>query len=288
VTLIELLVAISVVTLLVGVLLPALGHARRAARSLVGGCRQRQVVLTVSLYAADHQGWYPESVATAAMLGRTWRWEEPRMMKACQPRAAGYQCSMASYLRSYLPKAATLSCPSSPRPYPYLEDAWRAGEQWDNPDTSFTDDSVLGSFCFFWNYVGHLTEQQRPFLGPQTDDGRPGCSRLLISDYFGFNHWRSPDAFGSCEHLPHAEVTVETHEAPAYWFRHPQGPPDRTSVHLKLQAGFVDGHVEAYRPGETAVLEVADALDGTTPALSGFGLGAGQFYIPQKAVASPP
>src|SRR3974390_320130 len=105
VTLIELLVVISVVTLLVGVLLPALGHARRAARSLLTAHRQRQIVLAVSLYAADHEGRYPESVAPAAMLGRTWRWQEPRMLKACQPRAAGYRCAMASYLRPYLSKA---------------------------------------------------------------------------------------------------------------------------------------------------------------------------------------
>jgi hypothetical protein len=287
-TLIELLVAISVVTLLVGVLLPPLGHARRAARSLVGGSRQRQIVLAVGLYAADHEGWYPESVATAAMLGRTWRWQEPRMLKACEPRAAGYGCSVAGYLGSYLPQAEILSCPSSPRPYPYLEELWQAGEQWDNPDTSFTDDSVLGSYCLYWNYVGHLTEQGRPFRGPQTDTGRPGGSRLLTSDYFGFNHWRSPEAFGSCERLPGAEVTAETHEAAAFWYRSPQGPPDRTSLPIKLQAGFVDGHVETYRPGETIILEVADALDGATPALSGFGLGAGQFYLPQKALSSRP
>ncbi len=287
-TLVELLVAVSVVTLLVGVLLPALGQARRAARCLLGGCRQRQVVLAVSLYAADHEGRYPESVATAAMLGRTWRWQEPRMLKACQPRAAGYQSSVAGYLRRYLPQAEILSCPSSPRPYPYLKEAWQAGEQWDNPNTSFTDDSVLGGYCLYWNYVGHLSEQSRPFRGPQTDADRPRCSRLLISDYFGFNHWRSPDAFGSCERLAGAEVTAETHEAPTYWFRTPPGAPDRTSIPLRLQAGFVDGHVETYRPAETAVLEVADALDGSTPALSGFGLGAGQFYIPQQAVPSRP
>jgi hypothetical protein len=287
-TLIELLVAVSVVTLLVGVLLPALGRARRAAYSLVAGSRQRQIVLAVSFYAADHEGRYPESVATAAMLGRTWRWQEPRMLKACQPRAVGYRCSVAGYLRSYLPQAEILSCPSSPRPYPYLKEAWQAGEQWDNPDTSFTDDSVLGSYCLYWNYVGHLTERNRPFHGPQTDADRPACSRLLISDYFGFNHWRSPDAFGSCERLPGAEVTAETHEAASYWFRPSPGPPDRTRWQVKLQAGFVDGHVEGYRPRETIVLEVADALDGTTPALSGFDLGAGRFYIPQAAVASRP
>ena len=285
-TLIELLVAISVVTLLVGVLLPALGQARRAARSLLGGHRQRQVVLAVSLYAADHDSRYPESVATAGMLGHTWRWEEPRLLKACQARDGRYRCSVAGYLGPYLAKAVTLSCPSIPRPYVYLEEAWCAGDQWDNPDTDFTDDGVLGSFCFFWNYVGHLTGQERPFLGPQTDFGQQGCSRLLISDYFGFNHWRSPEAFGSCEPLPHAESTTETYEAPPFWFRAPAGPPDRTSVRLKLQAGFVDGHVESYRPAETAILEVADALDGATPAVSGLGLGAGQFFIPQKAVPS--
>ncbi len=287
-TLVELLVAVSVVTLLVGILLPALNGARRAARSLVGGHRQRQVVLAVNLYAADHQGWYPESVATASMLGHTWRWQEPRMMKACAPRASGYCCSMAGYLRAYLPKAVALSCPSSPAPYPYLEDFWRASEQWDNPNTDFTDDHVLGNFCFFWNYVGHLTEQGRPFYGPQTDYGQAGCSGLLISAYFGFNHWRSPEAFGSCERLAHAEITAPTHEAPNYWFHKPQGRPDRAALRLKLQAGYVDGHVEPYRPGETTILEVAADLDGTTPAPSGIGVGAGEFYIPGKAAASRP
>lgn len=286
VTLIELLVVISVLALLAGILLPALGQARRAARYMEGGQRQRQVVLAVSLYAADHQGWYPESVATAAMLGRTWRWQEPRMMKACQARGTGYHSSMAGYLRAYLPKAATLSCPGSPGTYPYLKEIWQAGDLWDNPQTTFTDDSALGSYCLYWNYVGYLSEQRRPFRGPQTDAGRPECSRMLISDYFGFNHWRSPNAFGSCERLPHAEVTAETYEAPAYWIQSPQGEPDRANLTIKLQAGFMDGHVESYRPSETAILEVADTLDGTTPTFSGAGLGPGLFYIPRTAIPS--
>jgi len=287
-TLVELLVVIGVLALLLGILLPALNQARRAARSMIGGQRQREIVLAVSLYAGDHDHRYPESVATAAMLGRTWRWQEPRMMKACQPRAGGYQASMASYLLAYLPKAVALSCPSSPARYPYLEDFWQAGEQWDNPQTGFTDDSVLGSHCFYWNYVGYLSEQDRPFRGPQLDAGRAGCSRLLVSDYFGFNHWRSPEAFGSCERLARAEVTEETHEAVPFWFQNCLGQPDRANVHLRLQAGFMDGHVEAYRPDETMVLEVSETLDGTTPTFSGFGLGPGQFYIPRAAAPSRP
>ncbi len=291
-TLVELLVVIGVLSLLLGVLVPALNQARRAARCVVGGQRQREVVLAASLYAADHQGRYPESVATAAMLGHTWRWQEPRMLKACQPRAAGYQMSMAAYLRPYLPRATVLSCPSSPAAYPYLEDFWRAGDTWDHPQTGFTDDSVLGSYCFYWNYVAYLTEQDRPFRGPQLDAGQPGCSRMLISDYFGFNHWRSPDAFGSCERFPRADVTTETHEAPAYWVHTPAtqpdpwDPPDRAAIRLKLQAGFTDGHVETCRPAETTILEVAETLDGTSPTFSGFGIGPGQFYIPRTALPS--
>jgi prepilin-type N-terminal cleavage/methylation domain-containing protein len=288
VTLIELLVVISVVALLVGILLPALGQARRAARCLVGGQRQRQIVLAVSLYASDHEGCYPESVATAAMLGRTWRWQEPRMLKACQPRDAAYRCSMASYLRDYLPKAAVLSCPSNPGSYQYLEEFWRAGESWDNPQTAFDDDSVSGSFCFYWGYVAYLSEQDRPFRGPQIDMGQPGCSRLLTSDYFGYNHWRSPDAFGSCERLPHAKIAAATDEAPAYWFSTPRGEPDRANIPVKLRAGFTDGHVESYPPGDTATLEIADDLDGTVPTFSGAGLGPGLFYIPRTAVPSWP
>jgi type II secretory pathway pseudopilin PulG len=287
-TLVELLVVIGVLALSMGVLLPALGQARRAARSVVSGGRQRQIVLAANLYATDHAGWYPESVATAAGLGRTWRWQEPRKMKACQPRAEGYRTSMASYLRHYLPDAEVLFCPSSPQAYPYMKDFWRAGDSWDNPNTGFTDDSVVGSYCFYWNYVGYLTEQDRPFRGPQTNDDRSRGSSLLTTDYFGFDHWRSPEAFGSCEYLPHAEVTAEAHEAPAYWFARPTGNPDPTRVSVKLRAGFVDGHVESYRPDETAALEIAESLDGSAPAPRGLDMSPGQFFIPTSGINSRP
>ncbi|HNS22634.1 MAG TPA: hypothetical protein PKH24_19175 [Sedimentisphaerales bacterium] len=69
-------------------------------------------------------------------------------------------------------------------------------------------DGTESSDCLYWNCVGYLPEQERPFVGPQTDDGRRKGSTLPIGDYFGFNHWRSPEAFGSCERLPHAQVAA--------------------------------------------------------------------------------
>lgn len=54
-TLIELLVVISIIAVLVGILLPALGEARRAARLAVCMSNTRQLGVATSSYAADFQ-----------------------------------------------------------------------------------------------------------------------------------------------------------------------------------------------------------------------------------------
>ena len=105
-TLIELLVVISVISVLMGILLPALGKARRQAKTLVGISNQRQIVLGVNCFAVDNDGKYPESMATITeFASKNWHWQEPTMMTACYPRPSLKHRSISAYLRSYIEDA---------------------------------------------------------------------------------------------------------------------------------------------------------------------------------------
>ncbi len=279
-TLIELLCAVFVISLLMSIMLPSISRVKRQARSIMNAQNQREVVCSAGMYGFDNDGRFPESVAT---MGRDdfWNWTEPMMLIGDEQRTPANHRAMSEYLSGYLNDCDTVFCVNSPSRNQFLEDAWRAGDDWDNPETYPVRDPLSGTFCFYWNYRGYLEGYGYPFRGPSDSAGRG--SGLLISDYVGWNHWRSPDSFGSCERLRSAKVTKGTAVSSDYWSVYTENVADEVNIEINPRAGWIDGHVESFSTAEAVKMRVSLMPDGSIPYPEG--VGPGVFFLPEEAVS---
>jgi type II secretory pathway pseudopilin PulG len=276
------LVVISIMSMLTAIFVPVLGKIRRQAQTLLGMTNQREIVTAANCYAVDNDRKYPESVATIGS-GSGWNWQEPTMLTGYRRRSPQLNRSMSAYLGSYIEDAGTVFCTNAPEKYEYLQQAWDAGDDWDNPYTSRIPDPVIGTYCFYFNYIGFMAKPWGIFKGPQRSSDGPDKSRLLVSDYFGYDHWRNPNAYGSCERFINSTLTPGTYVSSAFWsYPTAGGQADLTMIKIKLHAGYTDGHVGRYYPSETVPMEVSITPDGSESYPSG--AGPGIFYLPEDAL----
>jgi len=279
-TLIELLVVMSIISLLLGISLPALNRARHQARTVLGMSRQRQIVRAVGLYAVDNDEQYPESVATIG-LGYDWNWSEPTMLTGYRNRKAGLYCSMSAYLGRYIDDASVMSCPHAPQEYQYLQQAWEDAEDWAHPEAPPETGLLNGSYGFYWNYTGLLPGQGRLFRGPRSLSGGGRQSTLLVSCYFGYDHWSSRKVYSSCNRFKHADPAEETWSSSSYWSGR-DADDSLDTLNLKLHAGYTDEHVESYGPAAVIPMQVIMLRSTAEPYRSG--MGPGIFYLPQSGL----
>ena len=281
-TLIELLVVISIISVLAAILVPALEKARRQARTVLGMSNLRQITGAANFFALDNDDSYPPSVATVG-LGDSWNWQEPTMLTGFLKRSPQLRRSMSAYMRHYIEDASVVFCPNAPKKYRYWQEAWDAGDEWDNPDTVPEPDPVFGVYCFYWNYTGYLKDREYLFKGPRNPAGGRGQSKLLISDYFGYDHWRNPYAYGSCEKFRGSDITEGTWVSSAYWSRSASGGKvSLDTLKIKLHAGYTDEHVESYCPSEVIPMEVIMNRSTAQPYPGGADGGPGVFYLPRN------
>lgn len=286
-TLIELLVVISVCALLLSILVPTLSKVKRAARSLISANNQKQITNSVLCYSSDSNGRFPDSVAKVGKATR-WNWRQPQTLAGYKRTTPATYRSVSEFLRPYLESSSTMFCPSSPSKYPFTQEAWQAGDSWDNPDTTVAaEDPLYGTYCLYWNYVGYLVETGKPFVGPRSIGQKRTESKLLVSDYFGYGHWRNElvystrNAYGSCEQFTGASITPGTDVSCDFWSR------DNTatdisidSIDVKFNAGYTDGHVEKFTSADVTPMKISIKPDGTKPYPDNISPG-GTYYIPK-------
>ncbi|MEM7624832.1 MAG: type II secretion system protein [Planctomycetota bacterium] len=206
-TLIELLVVISIIALLVGILLPALGAARETARNIRCSSNIRQEAMAITLYAADHKDHFP--IATSYVRG-----EQDAINKVTDfihiiliPYIGG-EDGTGEYTQTFrCPSREALGDPENFRgPMPV-----------DNLTNELHTHYRYNWGGAFWRLTIRtlgLTGASDPVVSHQTADVTQTTEALLLYDTV-FNDWPEDD-------FPH------------------RGSPGRS-----INTAYVDGHVEA-------------------------------------------
>ncbi len=70
-TLVELVVVVTIISLLLAIMIPAVGRARESARRVECASNERQMMLAAGLYGSDHRRFFPLQVANIAEFAGT-------------------------------------------------------------------------------------------------------------------------------------------------------------------------------------------------------------------------
>ena len=151
-TLIELLVVISIVAVLAGMLLPAIGQVRASARSTICSGNQRQVALALLAYSTDWEGGLPYAVNT--LSGWTWDRNLVELLEGDPLTATG--------------KRKLLICPEDDRP----RTAITMPRSYGTSGISWTDP--------LWGWAGHDRSNGLERFS------RPAATILLCEDWTRF------------------------------------------------------------------------------------------------------
>jgi len=88
---------------------PLSGRLHHSRRGITGMSRQKIIASAMYDYESEHDGMYPESVATVGS-GKSWSWAEPETLTAAANREPNMARSISEYLRPYIEDSQIMFC----------------------------------------------------------------------------------------------------------------------------------------------------------------------------------
>jgi len=268
-TLIELLVVIAVIALLMGILLPSLKKAREVARMASCSSNQRQVVLGLLTYAQSNDHKLPPS---PGQDGAGWHrpndlnfsisfWSKGYITDAEVESVKDRYHYAGRYLGTILENSEVFNCPvskirdSAVWP-PYGQSRGTYGEFYRTGRYA----SLPCTYSLLYSFDGFKSVSVKPFDAPNSTLDK---NTLVIQDtlmYLSGN----PDLSFSADpaqsaHSYHSSHWFRgaVHNRPYFSLKRPNADFSilpKEMIGLKLNAGYLDGHVEKFDTAESVHL----------------------------------
>ena len=256
-TLIELLVVIAIIAVLMAILMPALRKARQQARMISCGSNMRQLVFGLVAYAEDNDSRlppHPSTINAPRDYHRPYElnWNRNQVGVISDVSTKSYHYA-GRYLSSYLSDVGAFNCTlaaiKDSTPWPPGSSGLAAQGTYGQFYKSGGFAPVHSTYMLLWSYQGynhktsaHVDKAQGHFEGANRLDSR---TKLVVQDslfYLTTNTnllWPSPQQTWCSSHP--SRDGVKAH--PYYVYTDP-GMQKQPKV--RLNAGYLDGHVESF------------------------------------------
>jgi len=223
-TLIELLVVISIIALLVGILLPALGAARQSARDVVCKSNERQVGVAIMAYATDNEDYFVRHGIREGTSINVWQFPPATAYWTGQLAVSGYGAERKMY------KCPSFDSGENINNFSILEaDMTDPGEQrWRDTDYGINWYSLAGR-----NAYGSSNEEKW-YRSSRIEMVNDPTNTLLTAD-----SWYERFREGTPQHQTHQRGAGVIGGFPTTW-----GGPNARHSGQKCNILWVDGHVD--------------------------------------------